>query len=1739
MKRRVLSFFLLVFLLFTSVPYSAPVVFADDVTTPTVSAEPWFKEVYEAEDAALAGAVTAANLDDFSGLGYVDGLPNNASITFTVEADRAAEFGVRLRYTNGTGSTRTVGVYVNGTKIRDSQLARTINGTTWRIQLENLSLLEGTNTIMYRNDSANNCDDVRFDKINLSWMFEAENTAYVTRLGTIGLDVDNHPGKSGQDMAIQLQGQGLRFDVNAPIAGEYVAIVRYGCGFNYEGARLLSGYVNNTKIRQLRFACMRDWDNTWTDVVWNVNLNQGANTIGIQFDSGDDGLLNLDYITLKPVQWTYAGDITSIANNNTSELTVKLDNAEVKIKSVDANSVKVWLDPFGKYIRRYDSFTVVNEAVSPRNLNAEDKGAYYEIDAGAMFMRLQKSPFKITYLDKTGKILCENENESMGWTSDNEYKVKSVLQSDEQFWGLGEKLTPFNRRGYNVAMWSHDAYGALTNDSIPTEFEAGGRWYFSNPYFVSSKGYSILFDNPSRTMFDLGKTSGSTYSFGTYNPNPGNELIYYFIYGPELKQVSKTYSDIAGKTFFAPEWAYGNIQCHYGYRQTDIENISQTYRDKEIPLDMIMADIEWYDTQCTPTAWHRTMFPNPVSMFTKLKSLNVRMGVIDDPNVSATGNPLHPDYVTGNANGYFVKDHNDQTKRILWPWGQSYGNRGGGDSGLTDFFNPAARTWWGDQHNMILDQGVEAFWLDMNEPSKYNIDWLFYNEPGKAYGTISEVKNAYGIMHNRTMFDKLHEDGGRSLLLSRSGYLGSHRYVSPWTGDIQGSYQSLHEQINMGISMSMTGYNYWGFDIGGFFGGIENNLYKRWIELACFTPIHRFHYCDGVESKEPWTHQSEDVSRFYINLRYELKPYMYSLTADNILGIGIEKGYGAGGTGIPYVRPMVMEYPNDTNTYSMDTQFMAGPSFLVAPVVENSNTKNVYLPEGNWYDYFNAPLIYAGGRTMSYDAPPEVLPLFVKEGSIIPKYPLMQYWGEKPVDLLTLDIYPTVADGDFGFVHYEDDSETEDYLDGVYTTTAYDCNASYDGDKVAYKLDIEERKGTYTDIAPRDYMLQFHSGYLKNLSVELGGVKLSAKTSLTELNASSSGYCIESAIIYVKINDTGLDMTVNVSGEVTDGTSLEFEDGIIFGDAEINGALEGFSGNGYVTGLNSSADAVSIDFLQETAGLYPVYIRYRASEDTQLVVASGGDTVTVDLTGRIGSKWEETVVLLNLSRGGNNVRISGTGSSGGAAIDRLRIAENTYETPSFGNIVEAENAVRLGSNARVSSSTSGFSGTGYVDNLTATGNGVRFEGVKVKDAGRYAVKVGYRNSNATTRTLHIYANGNSAQSQTISLPRFRPANEQVAWYEVQVTLPLEAGENTVTVIRESGDSNGTGNDIFIDYLYYPLEELDLELHELTNGGFEQGNNNYAGWTINSTVSGSYGVDTGDAIIAARKLYTYNSGSTTIVTLYQDVTGIPNGDYLVEFWAKLYNAEPNLCEVRLSQYDGASALNYEIPHNGAWTHYSFPVEVKDGGIRVTFYHDMPPTSSLQLDDVTLWRIVSYKPYLKDLLGALIAECETLMRKDFTADSFNDLQAAMQMAKKWYDDPTSEPDRFASALELLETTRGELVPFIVDSTPVFTDVNDAVVSPLTMDVLNTSLAYTNMDSESVPLRMYVAVYTSEGRLQYVVESDEVVIESGETGSLSARLNMSANTGGGFASDGHYIRVFLWRGDTYAPVIPAYEE
>ncbi len=875
------------------------------------------------------------------------------------------------------------------------------------------------------------------------------------------------------------KGDEIVFEADIEEAGEYTLIFDYTAGQDNSDGRSFT-LTAGGKSEKIYLTSMRDW-NLRASYKHDIVLPNGKNTISLKVNDSDSGEINIYGLTLHRKEWTTAQNIEYLSGKGSHEITFKAGEIYLRIASADDGVIKVWADKNGEFQREYPSFAVKNEKPNAKPLDLIETEEYFSIPAGDMSVKIDKRPFKLSFIDCNGDAIYSTVDGGIMISDGGEYKVKAALSEDEHFHGLGETPMSFDRRGINVALWGNDIV-ATPCDSGVIEKKEDGRWYMNNPYFVSTKGYAILFDNTSRTVFDFGKDNPDEAYFAALNPYAGGQLIFYFIYGKNVKGCSKKLMNLTGNSFFAPLWGIGNMQSHWGYTQRDMERVAKTYREKWLPLDVIIADIEWYEYFCTPTMWNKENFPNPDGMMKLMNELHLRVGVIDDPNV--TDRDYNRDFAEGDEKGYFVKDNTGKTKKVSWPWGWA--------SGLVDFFNPEAREWWKRLHENLIQKGISFFWMDMNEPAKYNSDWLFHNEFGGKMGNIAEMKNVYAMMHQKTLNEMMSVGNKRTMLLTRSGYTGTYRYACPWTGDINSDYTAMKQQLNLGLGLSLSGYNYWTCDIGGSAGFHTDEMFKRWIELGAFLPVTRYHSTAKLESREPWTHGAEDVARKYISLRYTLLPYMYSVSADCIVGTGNEGSLGEP-TGIPIVRPMIMEFHEDKNTIGMDSQFMCGSNFLVAPVIDEETVKAIYLPKGKWYDYNCYGKVYeSSGEWIEYPAPVDVLPVLVKEGSVIPMRDLVQYTDEKPLKKLILDIYPMLTEGECGFVYYEDDTLTDAYKDGDYAVINIRCQTLAEG---KYKVTVGERIGKFDRSNINEIEFRIHnSAELKICTAEYNGKEISITT---------------------------------------------------------------------------------------------------------------------------------------------------------------------------------------------------------------------------------------------------------------------------------------------------------------------------------------------------------------------------------------------------------------------------------------------------------------------------------------------------------------------------------------------------------------------------------------------------------------------------------------------------------------------
>lgn len=648
---------------------------------------------------------------------------------------------------------------------------------------------------------------------------------------------------------------------------------------------------------------------------------------------------------------------------------------------------------------------------------------YLEFKTKKLIVRVYDD-FKVDFYDSRERLLCQDyrghrqfgvqisekfieflkaEGHEVPEAADNNHKVQVVktLQGDEAFYGFGDKAGVLNKRHYDYEMWNTDNPAAHT--------EAFKSLYKSIPFFITLRKdcvYGIFFDNTYKSYFDMGKEQEGYYYFGADNGN----LDYYFIAGDNMPKVVQGYSYLTGTTPLPQLFTLGYHQSRWGYETSaEIRAIADKYRALKVPIDTIHFDIDYMDGYRVFT-WNEKDFGQPGQVISELAKKGFKVVTIIDPGVKL--DPGYEKYEEGTEGGYFARTPEGEVYvNAVWP----------GDAVYPDFGNPAAREWWADNQKYLVELGVRGVWNDMNEPASFRgelpLDVVFTDEDQPT--THAAMHNIYGHLMAKATYEGLkRHDGRRPFVITRACYSGSQKYTTAWTGDNQSLWEHLRMAIPQMCNMGLSGLVFIGTDVGGFGADVTPELLSRWVQVGCFSPLFRNHSSKGSTRQEPWLFGQEtlDINRKYIELRYRLLPYLYDMFHET------EQ------SGMPVIRPLVLHYEQDKNTWNMNDEFLFGEQMLVAPVVEQGSVKKLlYLPEGVWYDYDTKERV-EGGRYLVKDAPLDVCPIFVKAGSIIPNYEPMQYVGERTLDTLILDVYP----GEGGYVHYQDNGEDFAYQQGEY-----------------------------------------------------------------------------------------------------------------------------------------------------------------------------------------------------------------------------------------------------------------------------------------------------------------------------------------------------------------------------------------------------------------------------------------------------------------------------------------------------------------------------------------------------------------------------------------------------------------------------------------------------------------------------------------------------------------------------------
>jgi alpha-glucosidase len=586
--------------------------------------------------------------------------------------------------------------------------------------------------------------------------------------------------------------------------------------------------------------------------------------------------------------------------------------------------------------------------------------------------------------------------------------------------GLGERTGAADRHGRRLAFWNTDAYdpahGGWAPDADPL--------YQSIPFEVRIRGeatWGVFTDAPYRMVMDLAATDAAretTTVFGGPAPRGAGApsgLTQYLLPGPAMADVVRRYTELTGRTPRPPRWALGYHQSRWGYPDAaTVEAVADRFVVEDLPLAAMWLDIQHHDGFRTFT-WDASRFGDRSDLTGRLASRGVRTVVIADPGIKV--DPGWPVYDGGVAGDHFLREPSGaQYQGVVWP----------GPAAFPDVTRAATRAWWGEHVAALGADGVAGVWLDVNEPTTFpesggaTVPITLPVDGGGRATTMAEVHNVYALLQAAATQEAL-ATTTRPFVLSRAGYAGIQRHAAVWTGDVPSTFAGLADTLPMLVGLGVSGVPFVGSDIGGYSGHASPELYARWLALGSISPFCRGHVTSGVPGQEPWMFGPSitDLARLHLATRADLLPYLEALFAE------------AATTGAPVLRPLEWHFPGVV----ADDQAMLGPSILVAPVVAaGATTRRVVLPPGRWLALPDLSIV-EGPAEVDVPAPLGALPLFLREGAIVPR-------GS------AIDLFPGPAPTTFTLV--EDDGLTRD---GPTRTTTFTLAATATGARVTWSAE--------------------------------------------------------------------------------------------------------------------------------------------------------------------------------------------------------------------------------------------------------------------------------------------------------------------------------------------------------------------------------------------------------------------------------------------------------------------------------------------------------------------------------------------------------------------------------------------------------------------------------------------------------------------------------------------------------------
>ena len=573
------------------------------------------------------------------------------------------------------------------------------------------------------------------------------------------------------------------------------------------------------------------------------------------------------------------------------------------------NVIKVKVCHFEGSVKKGPAFELHEDGYCKARIIIEENEA--SLVSGSLSAHIsRKGGWNVSYRDENGSVLTKNESKSTGYMVQDGTKpfVKDelTLTVGANVYGLGERFTAFVKNGQAVDIWNAD--GGTASEQA----------YKNIPFYLTNKGYGVFVNNPGAVSFEVASEKVSRVQFSV----PGEELEYYLIYGPSPKDIIRRYTALTGRPALPPEWTFGlwlSTSFTTSYDEKTVMHFIDGMAEREIPLSVFHFDCFWMKGfQWCDFVWDKETFPDPEGLIRRLHERGLKVCVWINPYIAQRSVLFRE----GAEKGCFIKKADGSVWQTdLWQAGMA----------IVDFTNPAACDWYASKLQRLIDMGVDCFKTDFGE--RIPADGVYFDgsDPLKMH-------NYYTFLYNRTVFRLLEKNfgTGNACLFARSATAGGQQFPVHWGGDCESTFESMAETLRGGLSLGLCGFGFWSHDIGGFEGNPNPAIFKRWLQFGLLSSHSRLH--GSTSYRVPWSvdEESSEVAKKFAEIKLSLKPYLLDCAKE------------AHETGIPVLRAMMLEFPDDRACDTLDRQYMLGSKYLVAPVFSEDGSVSYYLPAGTW-----------------------------------------------------------------------------------------------------------------------------------------------------------------------------------------------------------------------------------------------------------------------------------------------------------------------------------------------------------------------------------------------------------------------------------------------------------------------------------------------------------------------------------------------------------------------------------------------------------------------------------------------------------------------------------------------------------------------------------------------------------------------------------------------------------------------